>query len=108
MEELFPVSDNIVVLPREAESVSPGGIALPDSVRDKEKPTRGTVVSVGPGKTRVDGSGVTPVRINPGSDIFHGRYAGFEVEVQGTSYRIIREEDVLAVVVDVVEGPAGE
>lgn len=102
MEKLFPVNDRIVILPRESESVSKGGIALPDTVRDKEKPSRGTVVAVGPGRVDNDGNRI-PVRIGVGHQVFHGRYAGSEVELNDVTYRVVGEEDILAIVADTAE-----
>lgn len=103
MEKLFPVNDRIVVLPKEAETVSKGGIALPDTVRDKEKPSRGTVIAVGPGRIGDDREHI-PVRISVGAQVFHARYAGAEIELNDVTYRVLGEEDILAVVAEVGEG----
>ena len=97
MQKLFPLNDRIIVLPKEAEKMSRGGIALPDAVRDREKPSRGTVVAVGPGRVDDNGKRI-PVRVEVGMDVFHGRYAGGEVELNDITYRVMGEEDVFAFV----------
>ncbi len=90
---LRPLDDRIVVKPMEAEEMTAGGIVLPDTA--KEKPQRGTVVAVGPGKLLDNGNrGELAVAI--GDEVIYGKYAGSDIEVAGDDYKILRESDVLA------------
>jgi chaperonin GroES len=90
-----PLADKIVVEPEEAEAVTPGGILLPDSAQ--ERPHRGKVLAVGPGKTLPDGS-IQAMTVREGDVVLFGKYAGNLVEVGDEEYLIMREDDVLAVV----------
>lgn len=90
---LRPLDDRVVVKPSEAEETTSGGIVLPDTAR--EKPQRGTVVAVGPGKLLDSGSrGELSVAV--GDVVIYGRYGGSEVEVDGEEIKILRESDILA------------
>jgi chaperonin GroES len=90
---LRPLDDRVVVEPLEAEEVTAGGIVLPDSA--KEKPQRGKVVAVGPGKLLESGDrGKLSVAV--GDQVIYGKYGGSEVEVDGVEYKILRENDILA------------
>lgn len=91
-----PLEDRVIVEPMEAESVTAGGIVLPDS--SKEKPQRGMVVAVGPGKQLEDGKrGELGVVV--GDEVVYGKYSGTEIEIGGDSFKILRESDILAKVV---------
>ncbi len=93
---LRPLEDRVVVEPVEAEEVTAGGIVLPDTA--KEKPQRGTVLAVGPGKLLDSGErGTLSVAI--GDEVIYGKYAGTDIEVDGRDVKILRESDVLAKVV---------
>lgn len=90
---LRPLDDRIVVQPLEAEAMTAGGILLPDTA--KEKPQRGTVVAVGPGKLLEDGSrGEMAVAV--GDEVIYGKYSGSDITVGSEEYKILRESDVLA------------
>ena len=90
---LRPLDDRVVVEPVDAEETTAGGIVLPDSAR--EKPQRGKVVAVGPGKLLDSGSrGKLSVAV--GDEVIYGKYGGSEVEVDGNDYKILRESDILA------------
>jgi chaperonin GroES len=93
---LRPLDDRLVVEPNEAEDVTAGGIVLPDSA--KEKPQRGTVVAVGPGKLLDSGERGT-LSVAVGDEVIYGKYSGTEIEVNGKEVKILRESDVLAKVV---------
>ncbi|MDA7977694.1 MAG: co-chaperone GroES [Pirellulales bacterium] len=93
---LRPLDDRVVVEPMSAEEVTSGGIVLPDSAQ--EKPQRGTVVSVGPGKL-MDSGERGSLSITIGDEVIYGRYAGSDVEVSGKDLKIMRETDILAKVV---------
>ena len=93
---LRPLDDRIVVRALDAEEKTAGGIVLPDSA--KEKPQRGTVIAVGPGKLLESGQrGSLSVAV--GDEVIFGKYGGTEVEVDGAELKILRESDVLAKVV---------
>ncbi|MFW6155370.1 MAG: co-chaperone GroES [Planctomycetota bacterium] len=89
-----PLEDRVLVKQSEAEEVTAGGIVLPDTAR--EKPQRGTVVAVGPGKL-LDSGERGQMGLNEGDEVFYGKYAGTEVTIDGDPYVILRESDVLAV-----------
>ncbi len=93
---LRPLDDRVVVEPKEAEEVTAGGIVLPDTA--KEKPQRGTVVAIGPGKLLESGERGT-LSVSVGDEVIYGKYSGSEVEVDGREVKILRETDILAKVV---------
>ncbi len=93
--KLTPLDDRIVVEPHGAEDRTSGGIDLPEQA--KEKPTRGTCVATGPGRLMDSGQrGAVAVKV--GDEVFYGKYAGTEVDVEGKKYTVIKETDVLAIV----------
>lgn len=92
---LKPLHDRIIIEPAAKEEVTAGGIILPDSAQ--EKPLKGTVLAVGPGK-RLDSGKVVEVDVKVGETVLYGKYSGTEVSVGGKDYVILRAEDVLAVV----------
>ena len=91
-----PLDDRVVVEPLEAEEKTAGGILLPDTA--KQKPQRGRVLAVGPGKMRDDGNRTT-LNVVKGDEVIYGRYAGSDIEVSGREIKILREGDILAKVV---------
>jgi chaperonin GroES len=91
-----PLDDRVVVEPLEAEEKTAGGILLPDTA--KQKPQRGRVVAVGPGKLRDSGER-SRVAVVVGDEVLFGRYAGNDIEVSGREVKIMRESDILAKVV---------
>ena len=94
--KIRPLDDRVVVEPLEAEETTAGGIVLPDNA--KEKPQRGTVVAVGPGKLLENGTrGKLSVEV--GDEVIFGKYGGTEIEVEGEEVKILRETDILAKVV---------
>jgi chaperonin GroES len=88
-----PLDDRVVVKPEEAEEKTAGGIVLPDSA--KEKPQRGTVVAVGPGKLLDNGNRGT-LSVAVGDVVIYGKYGGSDIEVDGNEVKILRESDILA------------
>ena len=89
-----PLDDRIVVERNEAEDKTPGGIVLPDTA--KEKPHRGKVLAAGPGKLLKDGKRGT-MSVKVGDEVFYGKYAGSDVDIDGKQYVILKESDVLAI-----------
>ncbi len=89
-----PLSDRIIIRPLEAEQKTAGGIIIPDNA--KEKPQKGEVVAVGPGKIADNGQKID-MTLKKGDKVLYGKYSGTEVSIDGTDYLIMRESDVLAV-----------
>src|ERR1700722_9526772 len=87
-EKIRPLEDRVVVEPLEAEEKTSGGILLPDTAR--EKPQRGRVLAIGPGKLQDDSKRLT-VSVAVGDEVLYGRYAGNEVEIGGKDIKIMRE-----------------
>ena len=85
-----PINDRVVVKPAQAEEKTKGGIIIPDTA--KEKPSRGEVIAVGPGK---DGNKMT---VKKGDTVLYGKYAGQELSYEGNDYLIMREDDILVVI----------
>ncbi|ACA12596.1 co-chaperone GroES [Xylella fastidiosa] len=90
-----PLHDRIVVKPIEADEVSPGGIVIPDSA--KEKSTKGEVIAVGTGKPLDNGNVRTP-SIKVGDKVIYGQYAGSTYKAEGVEYKVLREDDILAII----------
>jgi chaperonin GroES len=91
-----PLDDRVVVEPLEAEEKTAGGILLPDTA--KQKPQRGRVVAVGPGKL-LDSGQRAALAVAPGDEVIYGRYAGSDIQVERKEIKILRESDILAKVV---------
>jgi chaperonin GroES len=93
MAKIRPLEDRVVIQQIEAEEKTSGGIVLPDTA--KEKPQRGKVISVGPGKM-LDSGERSPVGVVEGDEVLFGKYAGTEIKVDGEEIKILRESDILA------------
>ena len=89
-----PLGDRVLVRPLEEEEQVRGGIIIPDTA--KEKPQRGEVVAVGPGKVNEDGKAI-PLHVKVGDQVLYGKYAGTEVKLDDVDYLIMPENDILAV-----------
>ena len=90
-----PLADRVIVQRVEAESVTTGGIVLPDSA--KEKPQRGKVISVGKGKVLDDGE-LGKMQVKKGDAVLFTSYAGTEVKIKGQDYLIMNESDIMAII----------
>ncbi|MBU43222.1 MAG: co-chaperone GroES [Spirochaetaceae bacterium] len=88
-----PLSDRIVIVPREEAEEKVGSIYIPDSAQ--EKPLEGTVEAVGPGRVE-NGERVAP-SVKKGDRVLYGKYAGTEIKAEGKDMLIIREGDILAI-----------
>jgi chaperonin GroES len=88
-----PLDDRVVVQPEEAEATTAGGIVLPDSAQ--QKPQRGTIVAVGPGRL-LDSGNRGELSVTVGDKVIYGKYGGSEIEVDGQEMKILREGDILA------------
>ncbi|NLH40636.1 MAG: co-chaperone GroES [Planctomycetes bacterium] len=93
--KIRPLGDKVLVERVEAEAKTAGGIVLPDTA--KEKPQRGSVVSVGEGKLLEDGTR-RPVQVKKGDLVLFTSYAGSEIKVDGKEYLIMDESDIMAVI----------
>lgn len=91
-----PLHDRILVKRNEQAARSAGGLFLPDSAA-KEKPVEGTVLAVGSGKVKDDGS-VLPLQVAIGDRVVFGKYAGTEIKIDGEDRLILREDDVLGII----------
>jgi chaperonin GroES len=89
-----PTEDRVLVKPIEAESKTASGIYLPES--SKEKPVKGSVIAVGPGK-RLENGKRAEMSVRKGDHVVYGKYAGTEVEIKGVKHLIIRETELLGI-----------
>jgi len=92
--KLRPLADRVIVKQSEAEEKTKSGIVLPDTA--KEKPTKGKVISVGPGKLDDKGKPME-LSVRPGDTVFYGKYSGSDIEVDSQKFVILREADILGV-----------
>lgn len=93
--KLKPLQDRVIVKQDEAELKTKSGILLPDAA--KEKPTRGKVISVGPGKLDDKGR-LMPLGVKVNETIIYGKYSGNDIEVDGQKFVILRESEIFGVV----------
>ena len=91
-----PLDDRVVIRPIDAEQTTAGGIVLPDSAQ--EKPQRGTVLAVGPGRL-LDSGTRGELSVGVGDEVIYGKWGGNDIEVNGDEVKILRETDILAKVV---------
>ncbi len=87
---LKPLADRVLIEPTAAEEVTMSGIYIPDSA--KEKPLKGKVIAAG------NGTKDEEMVLKAGDEVLYGKYAGTEIEFEGTKYLIMRQSDVLAVI----------
>jgi len=92
--KLKPLADRLVVEPIEREEVTAGGIYVPETA--KEKPQEGEVVAVGPGRKDEEGNRI-PMDVSQGDRVLYARYAGTEVKLEDAKYLILKESDILAI-----------
>lgn len=85
-----PLADRVLIEPAPAEETTVSGIIIPDTAQ--EKPQRGVVVAVGPGKPD------EPTTVKVGDAVLYGKYSGTDLQVEGKDYMIMRESDILAIV----------
>ena len=84
-----PLADRVLIEPAAAETTTASGIIIPDNAQ--EKPQRGTVVAVGPGKKE------EPTTVKVGDTVLYGKYSGTDLNLDGVDYMIMRESDILAI-----------
>ena len=90
-----PLEDRVLVKPAAEETKTASGLYLPETA--KEKPQKGEVVAVGPGK-RLENGHVAPLAVKTGDVVVYGKYAGTEVEIKGVKHLIMRESELLGVI----------
>jgi chaperonin GroES len=94
--KIRPLEDRVVIKQIEAEEKTAGGIVLPDTA--KEKPQRGKVLAVGPGKLLDSGERAT-IAVKEGDEVLFGKYSGTDIKIDGEEIKILRESDILAKIV---------
>ena len=94
---LKPLGDRLVIKPLEQEEVTPSGIVLPETA--KEKPQKGEVLAVGPGARDEEGKRIA-MDVKAGDKVLFAKYAGTEIKIDGEKVLILRETDVLAIVTE--------
>jgi len=93
--KLKPLHDNLVLKPISAEETTKSGIVLPETA-SKERPERGEVVAVGPGK-RMDNGELSPMSLKIGDKVMFKKYSPDEIKIDNEEYLLISESDVLAI-----------
>lgn len=94
--KIKPLHDRILVKRLEEEEKTKGGIIIPDSA--KEKPMEGEVIAVGDGKVGDDGK-KTPLDVKAGDRILYSKYGGTDIKIEGVEHLIMREDDVLGIII---------
>ncbi len=94
MTSIKPLADRVVVRPEPAEEKTASGLFIPDTA--KEKPQRGTIVAVGPG--RVENGAKIDMTVKEGDTVLYGKYSGTEISLDSEDYLIMRESDILGVI----------
>jgi len=92
---LKPLGSRVVVEPIEAEDVTPLGIVLPETA--KEKPQKGTILATGPGDRDYEGKRI-PLDVKEGDIVLYAKYSGTEIKLDSKKLLILRESDILAIV----------
>jgi chaperonin GroES len=94
MEKLAPLGNNVIVKPVDEETISRGGIIIPDTA--KEKPHEGEIIAAGPGKVNKAGK-LLPMDVKVGDRIIYAKYTGSEIKIANEKYLIMPESDILAI-----------
>jgi chaperonin GroES len=94
MASIKPLGDRVVVQPLEADEKTDSGLYIPDSAQ--EKPQKGTIVAIGPG--RVENGTKVDMTVSEGDEVLYGKYAGTEVTLDGGEFLIMRESDIFGVI----------
>ena len=93
--KIRPLQDRVIVIRLEEETMTKGGIVIPDTA--KEKPVEGKIVAVGNGKVLENGT-VRKLDVKAGDTILFGKYSGTDVKIDGEDRLILREDDILGVI----------
>lgn len=95
--KLKPLGDRVLVKPAPKEEKTATGLYISSGAQ--EKPQKGEVVAVGPGKTNKKGDHI-PLDVKPGDKVFYGKFGGTEVKVDGEEFLLLRAEDIYAIIED--------
>lgn len=93
--KIKPLEDRVLVKPLEGKDEVKGGIIIPDTA--KEKPEKGEIIAVGPGKVMENGQ-LKKLEVKKGDKVLFTKYAGNEISISGEKYSIMREEEILAII----------
>lgn len=93
--DLVPLEDRVVIKVIEQEEKTSSGIVLPDTA--KEKPQKGTVMAVGPGKYNEDGDQLIPMPVKKGDVVVFAKYSGTEIKLNGEEYLVVRASDLIGI-----------
>ncbi|MFT4604768.1 MAG: chaperonin GroES [Rhodothermales bacterium] len=94
MAGIKPLGDRVVVKPQPAEEKTASGLFIPDTA--KEKPQKGTIIAVGPG--RFENGNKIDMTVKEGDTVLYGKYSGTEIELDSNDVLIMRESDILGIV----------
>ena len=94
MSSIRPLGERVIVKPSPSEEKTAGGLYIPETA--KEKPQKGDVIAVDPGRKADDGQRL-PMEVKVGDKVLYGKYSGTEMKVDGETYLIIKESDILAI-----------
>jgi chaperonin GroES len=95
--KIQPLHDRVVVKRVEEEEKTKGGIIIPDTA--KEKPIEGIVFAVGSGKSEGEGKKKVPLDVKKGDRVLFSKYAGTEITIEGKEHLIMKEEDIIAIII---------
>ena len=93
--KLTPLNDRVLVKRLESEEKTVGGLYIPDTA--KEKPSKGEVIAVGPGKVAENGKAIA-MTVKAGDTVLFNKYAGTEIKLDGEEHLVMREDDILAII----------
>jgi len=93
--KLKPLGDRVILKPLKEEEKVKGGIIIPDTAKDK--PQKGKVVAVGPGRLDEEGKRI-PIDVKVGDSVIYSKYAGSEVKIEDEEYLILHDSDILAII----------
>jgi chaperonin GroES len=94
MAKIKPLGDRVVIKPEEADEQTESGLYIPDTAQ--EKPQRGSVTAVGPG--RVENGNKIEMSVSTGDKVLYSKYAGTEITIDDQEYLIVRESDILGTI----------
>ncbi len=92
-----PLYDRILVARLQEEDVTPGGLYIPETA--KEKPSRGRVIATGEGRRNAEGT-LDKLVVTSGDTVLFGKFSGSEIDIDGVTHLVMREDDVLGIIRD--------
>jgi chaperonin GroES len=91
-----PLHDNVIVKPITEDEITKSGIVLPDTI-NKERPEKGEVIAVGPGKF-LDNGQIAPMSVKVGEKVMFKKYSPDEMKIDDVEYLVISERDIIAII----------